>query len=150
MTVIRKSSPRYTARVTRPRVCAAILRNNEILMVRHQHDGRAYWTLPGGGVELGETNEQAVLREVREETHLEGSVQRYLFAEPYPAGLCLCFLVAVDAAQTPHLGYDPEETHLPAADRMLRDLAWQPLRTMQVDSQVSRVIAVLGLDASPP
>ena len=54
----------------RPRVCAAILRGNEILMVRHEHDGRKYWTFPGGKVEPGETPEQAVLREVRADSQV--------------------------------------------------------------------------------
>lgn len=31
------------------RVCAAIVRDGTILMVRHLHDGRDYWTLPGDG-----------------------------------------------------------------------------------------------------
>jgi hypothetical protein len=43
------------------RVCAAIVRDDAIL-VRHVHDGEDYWTLPGGGVEAGETLEQAVIR----------------------------------------------------------------------------------------
>jgi len=34
------------------RVCGAVIRENQILMVRHQHDGLDYWTLPGGVVGL--------------------------------------------------------------------------------------------------
>ena len=59
---------------TRPylAVSAAIFRNGRVLIVRRARppaDG--LYTLPGGGVELGETLEQAVVREVREETALE-------------------------------------------------------------------------------
>jgi ADP-ribose pyrophosphatase YjhB (NUDIX family) len=53
-------------------VSAAIFRNGRVLIVRRARppaDG--LYTLPGGGVELGETLEQAVVREVREETALE-------------------------------------------------------------------------------
>jgi 8-oxo-dGTP diphosphatase len=58
---------------TRPylAVSAAIFRDGRVLIVRRARppaDG--LYTLPGGGVELGETLEQAVLREVREETGL--------------------------------------------------------------------------------
>jgi len=38
---------------------------------RARPPARGVYTLPGGGVELGETLEQAVIREVREETGLE-------------------------------------------------------------------------------
>jgi 8-oxo-dGTP diphosphatase len=59
---------------TRPflAVSAAIFRNGRVLIVRRARPpARGIYTLPGGGVELGETLEQAVVREIREETALE-------------------------------------------------------------------------------
>jgi ADP-ribose pyrophosphatase YjhB (NUDIX family) len=53
-------------------VSAAIFRGQRVLIVRRaQPPARGLYTLPGGGVELGETLEQAVIREVREEIGLE-------------------------------------------------------------------------------
>jgi 8-oxo-dGTP diphosphatase len=58
---------------TRPylAVSAAIFRDGRVLIVRRARPpAHGLHTLPGGGVELGETLEQAVIREVREETGL--------------------------------------------------------------------------------
>src|SRR5580693_2709208 len=59
---------------TRPylAVSAAIFRDGRVLIVRRARPpAHGIYTLPGGGVELGETLEEAVIREVREETALE-------------------------------------------------------------------------------
>ena len=59
---------------TRPHlaVSAAIFRDGRVLIVRRAHPpARGLYTLPGGGVELGETLLEAVVREVREETALD-------------------------------------------------------------------------------
>ncbi len=59
---------------TRPylAVSAAIFRDGRVLIVRRARPPACgVYTLPGGGVELGETLEQAVIREIREETALE-------------------------------------------------------------------------------
>jgi 8-oxo-dGTP diphosphatase len=53
-------------------VSAAIFRDGRVLIVRRARPpAHGLYTLPGGGVELGETLEQAVIREVREETALQ-------------------------------------------------------------------------------
>ena len=58
---------------TRPylAVSAAIFRDGRVLIVRRARPpAHGLYTLPGGGVELGETLEEAVVREIREETAL--------------------------------------------------------------------------------
>ena len=50
-----------------------------ILMVRQQHPEREIWLLPGGGIEEGETSRMAAVREVKEETSLDISVDRMLW-----------------------------------------------------------------------
>jgi 8-oxo-dGTP diphosphatase len=58
--------------LTSPRVrVSALLRWQEsILLCRQEKPGKEYWMLPGGGVELGETLEQALRRELGEELGL--------------------------------------------------------------------------------
>src|SRR6202040_925427 len=59
---------------TRPHlaVSAAIIRDGKVLIVRRARPpARGLFTLPGGGVEPGETLFEAVMREAREETPLE-------------------------------------------------------------------------------
>ena len=52
-------------------VSAAIIRDDKILIVRRARPpAHGLFTLPGGGVEVGETLHAAVMREVREETGL--------------------------------------------------------------------------------
>ena len=53
-------------------VGALIFRDDCILLVeRGREPLKGYWSLPGGALETGETLEEGVMREVREETGLE-------------------------------------------------------------------------------
>lgn len=51
---------------------ALIFERGRILLVeRGKEPLKGYWSLPGGVLEIGETLEQGIIREVREETGLE-------------------------------------------------------------------------------
>jgi len=53
-------------------VGAVLVCDGEILLEKRKNEpGRGKWSIPGGLVELGETVEQSVIREVKEETGLD-------------------------------------------------------------------------------
>lgn len=59
---------------TRIAAYALIYENKKILLCRlskNVQDAAGQWTLPGGGIEFGEDPQDAMIREVREETGLE-------------------------------------------------------------------------------
>jgi 8-oxo-dGTP diphosphatase len=61
---------------------AIVIRGDEILLVRTKNsDGSNFLVGPGGGVESNEGINQAVVREVREETGLEVRPHKILFIE---------------------------------------------------------------------
>lgn len=64
---------------------AIIVKGGRVLMVRRrQQEGKLLWAFPGGGIEAGETPEQAAVREVAEEVALEVKAVRVLGARVHP------------------------------------------------------------------
>jgi 8-oxo-dGTP diphosphatase len=55
-----------------------------LLILRGHEPGKGLWSIPGGRIEPGETDEQAVIREVREETGLTVTCGRLLGAAELP------------------------------------------------------------------
>jgi 8-oxo-dGTP diphosphatase len=60
-------------------VGAIVLRKGKILLVkRGNQPAKGQWTVPGGAVEIGETLQEAVIRETKEETCLDASEPQLL------------------------------------------------------------------------
>ncbi|MDN3649555.1 NUDIX domain-containing protein [Reinekea marina] len=65
-----------------PRSCALIVNDvKELLLVHRMKDEREYWVFPGGSIEKGETAEEAVIREIEEETSLSTSNIELVFEQ---------------------------------------------------------------------
>jgi len=63
------------------RATAVVLDNakENLLMIRRLKDGQEYYVLPGGHVEEGESSEDAVLRELKEETSVSAELVKKIF-----------------------------------------------------------------------
>ena len=55
----------------RVRAAGVIIKDNQILLMHRRKNGQEYWVVPGGKVEEGETSDQAVKREIKEELNLD-------------------------------------------------------------------------------
>ena len=82
--------------------------------------GGEWWTLPGGGIGPDESAEQAMRREVLEETGLIVLDARPLLEMPYPAGMTSVFSVTVADGEA-YLGADYGDGPQPIG------LDWVPL-----------------------
>ncbi|MBO4396103.1 MAG: NUDIX domain-containing protein [Eubacterium sp.] len=110
----------------RDRAQCMVCRGDRLLMIEHRMRGRDFFNLPGGGVEEGETPEQAALRELREEALVDGKIMRPLAREYKPDGVSrvFTFLVEIPDDVEPQVGSDPE---LPPEEQSIVGLVWKSL-----------------------
>jgi 8-oxo-dGTP diphosphatase len=130
----------------RLRVAALSIQNGKVLLVKHRRFLSGIdlpdesWILPGGAVQVGETLEEAVRREVREETGLLCEVGDMIFVKeliyPYRKEsqgaatlhvLSLCFVAEI-VGGTLHTGKDPE---LADDEQLILEAAWLPIEVLQ-------------------
>lgn len=65
----RPIAPRHTSR-------GIVVRNGKILLMERWRPGMHYFSIPGGGIEAGETPEQTAVREIHEETTIRVTTDR--------------------------------------------------------------------------
>lgn len=110
----------------RDRAQAMVVRDNKILLVKHEMNGRIFYCIPGGGVEENETYEEAAIRELKEESCVEGRILRKLSVQYKPdnKGEVHTFLIEIDDGQLPKAGVDPE---LPESEQTIIGVEWLSL-----------------------
>lgn len=110
----------------RDRSQSLVIRGDRILLVEHKLFGRDFFTLPGGGVEEGETPEQAAVRELAEECNVTGTIIRPMTIEYKPdnESRVYTFLVEIPEGMEPTKGIDPE---LPADKQSIVSVGWRRL-----------------------
>ena len=107
---------------------AAFIRNSRgelLVAVRAKDPAKGTLDLPGGFADIGETAEQGIVREVREETGLHISQPRYLFSIPnrYPySGMVINTLDMFFEAEA--------DSDKPQADDDAASLEWMPLENI--------------------
>jgi 8-oxo-dGTP diphosphatase len=112
---------RYAAR-------AIIVRNQDILLMRRNKFGKVYYILPGGGVNAGESPEQALYRELAEETGVVVRDHRLVFTEEAGAPYGTQFVyVCTYVSGEPALSPDSEEAKIHALGSNLYEPMWVPV-----------------------
>ncbi|MFQ5930768.1 MAG: NUDIX domain-containing protein [Nitrospiraceae bacterium] len=107
------------------------MNDDHVLLIKHREHatGEGYWLLPGGGLDGDETEEQCVIREVREETNLDVVVEHLIFEGPeHPEGMYewLKTYLCRPVGGTPSPGYEPELEA--AASYAITEVRWFDLR----------------------
>ncbi|MBD1575833.1 NAD(+) diphosphatase [Vibrio sp. S11_S32] len=77
-----------------PSIIVAIQKDNQILLANHARHKGGMYTVIAGFVEVGETLEQCVAREIKEETGIEVKNIRYFGSQPwaFPSSMMMAFL----------------------------------------------------------
>jgi 8-oxo-dGTP diphosphatase len=98
-------------------------KDGRVLLLRHVFRGRYPWGLPGGFLGPGETPEQGVVRELREETGMAGAATGVVAVNMIsPRHMEVVVLGTVDAQQQAHLNHEIFEARFFAVPDLPVDL----------------------------
>ena len=141
------------------RVCAVFLHKGKLLAMRDQRS--PYYYLPGGRIQLHETMEAAVVREVREELGIDAKILRPLwlnqgfFTEDVTGERFheLCLYFQMDASKTDLLSRG--ETFEQREGKNIHRFSWLPIDSLKeeylypvfIREKVSQLPACLTLQA---
>lgn len=112
----------------RQSVRAIIIHDDKLCVMHRNKFGQEYYTLIGGGVDLGENQPQALFREVKEETGLEVSNPRLVVTETEdkfygPQFVYLCDYLSGE----PKLSPDADEARINELGKNTYTPMWLPL-----------------------
>jgi len=115
-----------------PAVIAAITCNDKILLARGKHFRSAFYSLIAGYVDVGETLEQAVVREAKEEAGIDVTNVRYFGNQPWPFSGSQMIGFFAEADETQPIVICEDELH---------DAKWFPIDNLP---EIPGVISIAG------
>lgn len=125
------------------RAAVVIVDGDRVLLMHRRKKGEDYYVVPGGGIEAGETPEEAAVREAKEETGLDVTLDRKLrvFDDDGRRGH---YFLATRFSGVQRVG-GPERERMSPENRY--DLEWVEVgRLKSIALRPPRAILELGLD----
>jgi len=134
---------------------AIVVKDNKLLVTKRNKFGSVYYILIGGGVNIGETPEQVLIRELREESGMQVSDPRLVFVEDagMPYGVQYIYLCQHQSGDKPVLSPDSDEAKITALGLNLYEPMWLPLdqlHTVPFKSEHLRQAILDGLEHGFP
>lgn len=129
-------------------VRAIVIRDDKLLVMHRNKFGHEYYTLVGGGVDIGETLEQSLMREISEETSIQVDNPRLVFIQTSDGfyeqqNVFLCNYVAGE----PNLSPESEEAKINKLGQNLYTPMWLPLQALPAVPFMSTKLQAALLDA---
>lgn len=125
----------------KPVACALIDTPKGILLMRRGFEPRrGHWSMPGGFVDLGESVEDAAIREVQEELHLRVELTHLIGVYSSAQDRTVVVVYAATTAGTPSLTEEALEVRAFAPT----DIPWQDLAFLSDERALSDHLGVCG------
>lgn len=125
---------------------AIIIENGKILTMHRNKHGSQYFTLPGGRADVGESAQQTLAREIREECGMDIVSSRLVFYEGHPEPYNEQFIFLCDVAPHGDVGVQEwsEEGQMNRLGANIHTLIWVdigafakiPFRTPQLQQAI--------------
>ncbi len=124
------TAPRGLENSVKKLVRAIVLNDDKLLVMRRSKNGREFCSLVGGTVDAGETPEQALYRELQEETGVEVKNHRQVITQEGGGfgsqQIYLCDYVSGEPALAP----DSIEAKIRTPQQNFYDPGWLPLKDL--------------------
>ena len=92
-----------------PAIIVAIICNNKILLARNTNFPGSWYSLIAGYADIGETLEETLIREVKEEVGLEVKNIRYYKSQPWPLSGSMMIGFIAEAYENQSISIDNKE-----------------------------------------
>lgn len=108
----------------RTRAAGIVIKDGKLLVIRRINNGTEYYAFPGGGKEEGESLEQAVVREIDEETTLKVNVGRLVYQVAWDNGDESFFYLCEYVSGEPALRNDSVESEKMKSGNQVFEPMW--------------------------